>query len=50
MFGLEHLSNCHGEVSMIVAFLTSLPFIGVGIKARLARKHKEQHRFDHLRM
>lgn len=45
MFGLEHLGNCHGEVSMLVSFLVSLPLIGAWIRSRRAKKHK----FDHIK-
>jgi hypothetical protein len=29
---MEHLFNCHGEIAMLVSFVSSLPLIGVVIR------------------
>ena len=31
----EHLANCHGEWNMFLAFIGSIPFIGVWLKNKL---------------
>jgi hypothetical protein len=36
----EHLGNCHGEISMLVAFVSSLPFVGVMVRLFFRRKPK----------
>lgn len=38
---IEHLGNCHGELTMLLSILGSIPFIGVGFRSwRLKRKAK----------
>lgn len=38
---IEHIGNCHGEITMLIGFLTSIPFIGAWIRAwRAKRKAK----------
>ena len=31
----EHLANCHGEWNIILAFIGSIPFIGVWLRHKL---------------
>ncbi len=33
---MEHLSNCHGEWNAFIAAASSLPLIGIWIKAKLS--------------
>ncbi len=40
----EHLSNCHGEWNALLAVIGSAPLIGVWLRSKFARGHKEcQH-------
>lgn len=34
---LEHLSNCHGELTALMAAIASIPFIGHGLVHLLRR-------------
>ncbi len=35
---IEHLSNCHGEWNALIAILSSIPFIGMWMKAKLQKR------------
>jgi hypothetical protein len=32
---MEHLANCHGEWSALIAMISSLPFIGIWARTKL---------------
>lgn len=45
---MEHLTNCHGELLWLMTLLSSLPFVGVWLrakwnKARSAPGHDHEH-------
>jgi len=37
---MEHLTNCHGEWSVLFAMATSLPLMGTYIKYKLGGKYE----------
>lgn len=39
---LEHLANCHGEWNIILAFLGSIPFIGMWLKHKVQNVSKKE--------
>jgi len=32
---MEHLTNCHGELSILFGMLSSLPVLGIYIKSKI---------------
>ena len=43
----EHLANCHGEWNIILAFIGSIPFIGVWLKHKLQGLKKKDTKDEH---
>ena len=39
---IQHLSNCHGEWNLLLAFVGSLPFLGIWLKSRLQALKREK--------
>ena len=41
---MEHLLNCHGEITALLSVISGLPFVGVLVRAvRLKISHKHPH-------
>jgi hypothetical protein len=46
---IEHLGNCHGELTMMSSLLLSVPFLGVWLRGVfLRRRQNRASRFNHL--
>jgi len=39
---MEHLTNCHGEWNMLIALLSSIPFVGIWIRQKLCNTHDKE--------
>ena len=38
---MEHLTNCHGELNIILTTIYSLPFVGLWIKLKFTKKDQK---------
>ena len=42
----EHLANCHGEWNIILAFIGSVPFVGVWLKLKIQGLRKNESKVE----
>ena len=43
---MEHLLNCHGEITALLALIGGIPVVGVWFRLLLAKVHKEHGHGD----
>ena len=37
---MEHLTNCHGEWNALLAFLSSIPLLGIYLRSKIGGKNE----------
>jgi len=43
----HHLANCHGEWNLILAFIGSIPFIGIWLRMKMQSVRKKEKCSEH---
>lgn len=44
----EHLSNCHGEWNVVIALVSSVPFVGIWLQVKLKALLEKKHNVDRI--
>jgi len=42
----EHLANCHGEWNILLALLSSIPFIGIWFRQKFKKSKDEEEEHE----